>query len=512
MATLKYGAIELVPSPLLSLAIEGRFFGNESSYSRSKRYVLNGTILDQVDLVGISGIATRQNDIITGFSIDFNPLMIDGVLVGYPRVLSTSFENGSWVQKNVYKIELEILDSGNPKITGYANIPADLFGHTSDITENFSYSFDGTERSCAHSIQVQGQTGYGYDSLVSAKIIASGLLESVWGDPAINGQSAYASKTYEERMDVENGNYSIVENLLWSTGIYSHNYTLSLRQSDGITSVEQRGKIIGYTDTKYQAALSGYNEISPLIYSNCNGIYSNYGCPAVLNTTWITNGKSENVNEGIIDYSRTFTDESGVGPYKWQYGFTYRLVDSHVEAAEDGSIVGMGAISSRMSVVNNAWKEIESGIPLRIVENKPSWVTGVFFPTSRRQNMDEFAGSISYEYAFSDCLKYSGSSEVRLKEINITDSPPRENKVTFRVPFLGVIQQDIYALTFGERRVALKVEGFRESTISGLKDEAKTLFNTYRPTGTDSYINSVSVRSSPLLKNIDAEASWLYTR
>jgi hypothetical protein len=521
MATVKYGALELIPAPLVGVSLESRFFESDIRFSRSKVYSLQGTLLTN-NSSGVSGIAFQQNDIITGFQNDYLPFTIDGQIIGYPKVNNISFDNGSWVRQDAYSIELEFLESGNPfqvsgaiyNLTGISG----LFYNIESLTESLDYNTDFRTYSYTHSVDVQYRTGFNIDPILNAKLIASGLISNKSAFPFVTTGSIFGNKTYEERLGLFDGSYGVTESFEGTTGnsLFDHSYSLQLQcQENGITSVSQRGNIQGYDPNAYVNAKSGYNVIRNDIYQACSGYYSSYISGGILNSTFLTDSRTDNINEGKITYSRTFSDESGISNTRWQYTHQITLNNNDIDVQEQGNVIGLGHISERFFQASGFYITIvKPNIKQRTLEQFSGYnLTGNIFEVSREQSFDRFLGSIGYAVGFSNSPGIGAGSGIQNFNITITDDLPTHNRVAFNVVNQGVILQSIESTNQGQRTISLNSQAFRDSPTTGILQFSTNKLNEYRPTGSqfiDPFLQSISLNFNPNINSLGAISTYIY--
>lgn len=519
MATVKYGALNLYPAPEIGLALDSRFFGADIRYSLSKVYSLKGILLSN-EISGFSGIFNGQNDIVSGFRNDYLPFEINGTVIGYPQVKSISFDDGNLVQKNGYSIELEFLESGNPfQLTG-ANYAftgvSGLFNNIQSLTESLEYNTDFRTFNYTHSVQAQIRTGFNIDPLLNAKIIASGLINNKAAFPFIVTGSIFGNKKYEERENVFDGSYSVTESFDGTTGNlpYDHLYSINLRvQENGITQVSQQGQIRGFDPDKYTNAKSGYNVIRHQIYQNCSGFYA-ANLVGQLNTVYLADSRTDNVNTAVIQYARNFTDESGVSDVRWQYTHQSTLDGNFIQASEQGSIIGLGHISERFYQASGFYNTVRTGVHQRTLSYISGFgSSGNFFPISEEQSFNRFNGDISYNYGFSNTPGLGAGSGIQNFSINITDDLPTHNTVAFTVVNVAVMLQSLGSTSNGQRTVNYHSQAFRDTPQQTVLDFARDKINGYIPTGggvLDPFINNISLNYNPMENTLDGNVAYLY--
>lgn len=519
MATVKYGTLELIPSPQLGVTVRSNFFGADIRYSRTQTYALKGFLLNE-QTSGVSGIFLQQADIVTGFASDYQPFIIDGQIIGYPKVNSISFEESNFLLKDGYNIELEFRESGNPfqitgDVYGFTNVTG-LFYNIDSLSESLSYNTDFKSHNYSHSVDITYVTGFGVDPLLNAKLIASGLLANKSQFPfAISGGS-FGNKTYEERIDIFNGSYSVGENFVGSTGTTPYNHTFSVsvtNDANGITTVSQQGNIQGFDPNKYVNAQSGYLAVRDTIYPTCTGVYGRYA-DGILNNTFLSDSRVDDVLGGSIQYARTFTDETGVSDTRWQYTHNLVLEGANINLSENGSIIGLGHISMRFNQASGMWDNVRPNIQQRLLEQYSGFgATGAIYNTSRAQTFDKFNGQISYDYQFSNNNSFGLGSGIRSLDVTVTDNLPIHNRVIFNVIHVGQVLQNLQSTRQGERNVSLEIQAFRETPQTGILAFTMHSLNKHRPVGAgfiDPFINDLSLNLDPLSNSLSAQASYIY--
>jgi hypothetical protein len=519
MATVKYGALQLTPAPLVGISLRSNFFGENIRFSRTKVYALKGTILTD-EQNNISGISLSHRDIVTGFAENYLPFTIDDVVVGYPKVTNLAFDQSNYLLREGYTVELEFLESGSPFQTtgayyGFTGVTG-LFFNIQSLSESLNYNTDFKSYNYSHSVNVTYRTGFNVDPLLNAKIIASGLLNNKSIYPfAISGGS-FGNKVYEEKTDIVNGSYDVTENFIGSTGTgaYNHNYSVSINlNAEGITEVSQNGTIQGFNPNKYDNAKSGYAEIRNTIYQNCSGEYARY-VVGTLNNTFLTDTRVDDILNGNIHYTRSFNDATGISDVKWVYSTSIELEGNKINAGEQGQIEGLGHISVRFSQASGFFTSIRPSIEQRVLEQYSGYgLTGVIYPISREQGFDRFHGSINYNYQFSNNNNFGLGSGIRSLETTITDQLPAHARVNFNVIHQGVLIQSLNSTKQGERNVNLTIQAFKETPVTGLLEFAKHTLNKYRPTGDeqlDPFLNGLRLNYNPVTNYLSSDAQYIY--
>lgn len=519
MATIKYGTLELIPAPQLGLNVQSNFFPADIRYSKTKSYTLRGDIFGYYSS-GVSGVYNSVNQITTGFQQDYQPFILDGTIVGYPKIKSVSFDAGTWVQRSQYSIELEIAESGNPfQITGgfygFTGVTG-LFHNIASLTESLEYESDFKVFSYNHSVNIQYNTGFNINPLNNARFIASGLLSNKSSFPFVVTGSPYGNKTYEESINEFAGQYSVTERFKGTTGnlAFEHLYALHLQLSqDGITTVSQDGTIRGLVPDKYETAKSGYTTIKNGIYSNCTGFYSNYA-GGTLNNTYLTDTRFDDVNNGIVRYSRSFTDESGVSDVRWRYVHEITLQQNTYQCSERGSIQGLGGISSRFNQASGWFDVVKTGIYSRVINQfSGNGGTGLLFNNSIERSFDRFNGGIQYNYGYANSPGLGVGSGIFQYESSVSDEICMANRVDFNIVSVGVISQSLSSTKQGQRTVSVNAQAFRDTARQTIYDFCKHKLNENRPIDAqylDPFINSLETFFNVNENSLTANASYIY--
>lgn len=521
MATVKYGTLDLIPAPLIGINIQSRFFGADIRFSRSQIYSLRGTLLNN-QTSGISGIFLQQQDIVTGLASDYQPFLVNGQFIGFPKVNSISFDESNYLQKDGYTIELEFLESGNPfQITGlvygFTGVTG-LFYNIESLSEDLNYNTDFKTFNYSQSIDINYRTGVGIDPLLNAKIIASGLINSKAGIPFVVTSGSFGNTTYEERTDIFNGSYGVTQNFVGSTGTgaYNHNYSVSVRlEENGITNVSQNGTILGFDPNKYQNAKSGYADIRNTIYNTCSGAYVRY-VGGLLNDTYLSDSRIDDVLAGSINYSRAYNDGTGIqSGTTWQYTHQMTLNGNKINLSEQGSVGGYGHISTRFNQASGVFDSVRPGIPSRTLTFYSGFKqTGQIYNLSKNHTYDRFNGTIGYDYEFSNDNNFGLGSGIRSLISTVSDNLPIHNRVAFSVVHQGVLLQNLDSTRQGERSVALEIQAFRDTTQTGILQFCTNTLNKYAPVNLaqtiDPFLNALSLNYNPLENNLSCNAQYVF--
>jgi len=310
-----YGNYEFVPAPLITKTIENNFDAQENLIFTGVTYSLAGYLIYKPGDFGSLMDLRQEMEIALAsgnqqFVVEYNDVPL---MSGYPTVNSVSFEEGVWVDKIPYTIEMYEKESAG-SISGI---------ETYDESWSFTENEDLKTITVEHTVNAQGINTAGQNALENAKIY---VLDQVGYDgvpsflPAFcEGSGALvAYETYRsENANEVDGTYEITETFILSSGAYRHTVSSSFdSDEDGNITVTIDGNIegLGRSTLKFDNAVNGWNAIKNNVLAHASGVYLRYGGLLELPSLPNTYSVAENQQLGTIDYSYGYEDDIDILP------------------------------------------------------------------------------------------------------------------------------------------------------------------------------------------------------
>lgn len=327
-------ALDIECAEFLSLGHRFEFWGDIFNYRNIQNLTIRGRIegdyLTHSPYAVWSGVE-RQ----TRTAYDWSPVSLNGHSVGSGRVISIDYDAGLDARNKPYRINLELLKSGNLfNLTGASYDGSSLSSvegleYVESFDENFSFSYNEEDASYAYSrnVSLSIESGRHSDPVSTAKSLADLFFLH---DPTIavlnaaypNFYVGSGDRTKTETYDLQNFSFSFGEEFKFQSDtayIWSYKHSLTLGQNS--TTVSEQGEIIGVNDNPsiYSNAIGGFHSIRSGIYSRCNSAYQSWsdyisdtslsGCP--LKSTPTTRNVTSDQCRGMVAYNYTYTSDDG---------------------------------------------------------------------------------------------------------------------------------------------------------------------------------------------------------
>ena len=320
MSTVKmyYGNYRFLPAPLMNKSVVYSHDINKNLMSAEHTYTLTGYLLY------IAGdfnetMALRQEletALASGnqqFRIDYNDIPI---MSGYPVVNNVNFDEGVWVDKIPYSIELY------EKVSTAISSGIESYNESWNFTEDENFKTVTVE----HTFSAQGvdtTDGVGDNALENAKnyVIANiGYSNAPSFLPAFCQGSgtliAYGAHR-TENANTSDGLYEVTEVFTLSSGAYIHTTNSNFEYDDGgniTVTVEGNIQGLGRGSVRFTNALTGWDDIKTNIINTASGVYIRYGGKLELPTNPNSHSIAENADTGTIDYSYSYNDDIVILP------------------------------------------------------------------------------------------------------------------------------------------------------------------------------------------------------
>lgn len=271
---------------------------------------------------------------------------------------------------------------------------------------------------------------------------------------------------------------------------YKHSYDVSFTtDSSSLPVVTINGTVEGITVDGYpggptfarrlNSAASGWNtDVEPnlksLAFGYSNGLIFPLGVTSSqFNNLPVSRSVAYNAANGTINYSAAFgyTEGSASNKYTNQYNLSFNTSNMDgvnggliVTAAIDGQIVGLssGVASQKLAEAEAAFNTVENGIYAIV-----SGAANTYFsstpginnrPLTKSIVVNRVAGSISYNYLYSNALQASGT-RVATAEISVDETHPSQVVAVQTIPgrAAGPITQNIGTVTEIRRNIGINL-------------------------------------------------------
>jgi len=415
-AKMYYGAYRFLPAPLMSKSTAYTYDARKNLLYAETTYNLNGVLL--VPSGNFNSMMAERKELEDAlvlerqlFKITWNDIPI---LSGYPTVQNLTFDEGVWVTKINYAVDL-VEKETTPGTSGIES-----------YDESWNFSEDETQRTVTveHNISAQGfnTAVSGDNSLENAKNYALSLV-GYDGKPAFMPAFVQGSGTltaYEllrsENANEANGSYEITQTFVLSSGVYAHTVNTSFDvDADGQVTINIDGHVIGLGRgvQRFQNALTGWNDIKLRLLNMASGVYRRNGGIYDLSQSPSTYSIAESEDVGTIDYSYTYLDTteilpSGIREFEINRDITepVGLYASHVIVNKtDGPIVqDLGtSIEGTVSITGRAVKEsdyplasLKSYINTKIEALAPTGYGTSYRVTSKTYRIDDTGNVVEF--------------------------------------------------------------------------------------------------------------------
>lgn len=316
-AIMKYGQYRFLPAPLINKSVEYTYDAQSQLIFKQNTYQLGGYLLfpsgDFGELMTLR--ESLENALASG---NQNFLVTYGnqvVVSGYPTIDNLSFEEGVWVQKLPYTIDMSEKES-SPIVSGIES-----------YSENWSFSEDETLKTITveHNVSAQGLNTAGAGSNNSFENAKTYVLSvaSYGSLPASLPAFCQGSGTltaYEslrtESASEEESSYEVSHTFVLSSGQFIHTseFTFDMDEEGGIT-VGIDGTIQGLgRGNRWGNAFLGWSLVQPRLIKAASGIYLSNGGTNYLPVIPTTQSIGENRDTGILTYSYSYSDTAQVLP------------------------------------------------------------------------------------------------------------------------------------------------------------------------------------------------------
>lgn len=526
---------------VLGYSHSSNFFGDDLFRFRSdKNLSIQGTIVDLTGANKVSSGIWNEMTLLSQFS-DYEPVVINGVTFGSGRMDTLTFEGGQDIDVKNYTADLTIFSTGNLfNLTGefYTGIDVNDYRYVNDLAEDFTFNFDGSERTYTQKIAVNCYSGNGIDPLGLAKGIASNLF-SVNAITGLIGDydQVNTNPRYSETIDLINNTYQVEKTITIGneSGDYSatrtHSFSLN---EDGYYTIEEKGEIKGLkTEDPWNAALTGANYEIQTSYSRCAQIYGVYKM-AVAPEDEIS------LNSKIISLSKTLNSFDDTISYSVLYGNS-KVNDGDGASNEETVEVtrdNLGTYDINIRGTVNGWglnniQQFEAAKTLFTNNVKPSFGTTVRLALLRHRSVflpwklqtssvsyNQFNGSISYNYTYTTNYSYK-TGTFKKEEINVSDN--LKNNIINRYGIFNQkeIIQKANISSISSRSLSLTLIGRRGVSLDAYLNRARDIVNSYLPIAADIltdrlkaediFLQDLNYSFSPKTYTFSLDLVWPYT-
>lgn len=447
---------------LLSLSSQNTFLGDGIfRIGRMVDLTIEGNLLTLSNQSGVSGIMSGVEQFLQD-SIDWQPVILNGIDFGSGRVIGWEFDAGTWVRSTRYTCNIQVYESGDIfNMTGsYYSGLQDLFNNPAtqtplirDLQESFDFEINRqNEYSYNYQVSLGLYSGVGSNPIQLAQNIASGLLFSSPPFGFINNQwsgfyqNSASGKTYFTE------NYNTITNqisvgktfkILNRSGCYSILLKHSCQTNeDGITQVQENADILGFCQPIYNSALSGLQEELPKSYGRCSGMYEFYapvsGYPLISEP--ISKNTTLNSFDGRINYTITYT----TNPFYFNSGYYWEYTQSIAEdpatiinVSENGLVRGYGKLNTpeKFNRAVSGYNVVLGGVLPR--------ASGFYFDfvgyneplhlIARDEGRSPYRGEVTYSREYTDDPTFIDDPYIQRSVITINQTLPKHIFGTYNV-------------------------------------------------------------------------------
>lgn len=350
-----YGAYAFDPVPLLTFGLTFNKQGDGTPLSETLTINLRGTLVSTSGGGSIVEIDDKQDQLREAFSTDGNLFEIkcdDEVLLQcYPRVGSVNVDEGVWVQKATYSIDLEFDEiapgSGSDFVTAASEewqieFADDKAYHTWQLPDGSGADTLPYQLRLTHTLTATGKSVYRSGGLVRpawqnarAWVLPRLGYDSTYiGNSGVFNLNAALFSAYNHLRSTSvgesEGTFSVTESWVvinsgdGIAGKAIEDYNISSRKSaeTGLTTISIEGNIQGLetrdygsspndfniTETKYAAASGYWNVVKNRILGRANIILDTISTTRDLNIIPRSESVGHNPTTGVITYAYEFDD------------------------------------------------------------------------------------------------------------------------------------------------------------------------------------------------------------
>jgi hypothetical protein len=538
---------------LLTYEHRNNFWGNNGfRYGSTISLSINGYILDLSNTSGVKDVF-QACKLLSDSLGSYQDIVIDSINYGRGKITSVSFDSGNWVRVTEYTASIEIISEGNLENGNSYTDPdfsnsivqniANNAQYLEEFNEGYSIDYSSNEDgiSGTHSIDIKLSSLFNGDkiefaknlaSLIFSKTIAEDLSKLAYSKPEESLRKDY----YSENYDSINGKCGFRRNFSYSNeaSCYSKQRSITVNLGeDGITTVTESNSIRGECEnpTLFDSAELGFASEIVGAYSRCNDAYNSYKVSFEINGDLLDKEMERSVKRnkftGEIEYNIVFTnDKRRKGLYTFEYVLDLSRSEDFIwSAVENGSVNGHGTVGSDEKFKNavDGWAIENPSIESRVqgfydsnASIKPA--LPVLKLINKNLTRAPYDGIVSYSWSYTDDLTLDMSSEIRRKNVEISDSYATQIHNDFLIPG-DVAKYSLAQPTLqskqGERDVVGNLEicsqGFLFNGRRYLQDSF-AIATGYMTTGIDTYLESFSFSSDEIEQNIQFNAKYKYSK
>jgi hypothetical protein len=308
-----YGSYQFLPAPLMNRSINYTYDATDSLIFKEVVYSLTGTLITPSG--NFNTMMAARQELEDALAIDDQQFLIDWntvpLMSGYPQVASVSFEEGVWVDRINYNIEL-IEKEASPTISGVES-----------YDESWAYTEEETLRTITveHSVSAKGfnTAGSGVDnslenaknyvlSLVGYDGVPSFMPAFTQGSGALTAYESYRTEGVNEA----ESSYEISQTFIMCSGSYKHTMDAGFDyDAEGNTTISLDGQIQGLGrggTSRWNNAIAGWADIKPRLIKMASGVYVRNGGTYQLAVSPNSLSIAESQDLGTINYSYTYMD------------------------------------------------------------------------------------------------------------------------------------------------------------------------------------------------------------
>lgn len=523
-----------------------KYLGSNSlRYASVVRMTIAGYILNLTNTSGALDIFSACKSLSDSLNIN-QEIKINGLNYGIGRITNVSFDSGNWTRVTEYSVTLEIEKKAELNVFSDSNFQGSVIKGFSDyaqyleeFSESYDVSYDSNKNfvNGSHSIDIRVSSLFNGDKVSFAKNLADFLFSAT--SLNILSQEGFSFPASAKRKDIYSENYDLIglsfgfrRNFSHSNSdsCFSKERSLSVStKEDGFIDVVESNRIKGecMEPDLISSARAGFNSEIIGVYSRCLAVFNIYKTASSdpLINKEVERSVTINNFAGEIEYSLTFTnDKRKKNNYTHEYVLELSRSDDGIwQISESGSVVGDGILGTieKFNTAFAGWNTEKSGIAARITNTyskaspKPPSATLKFINKNTKHAVHD--GRVEYSYNYTDDFTLNMSSDIRRTVLNVNENRGTKIHNDFIVPG-GVSTYVVAQLVNQSNQSERSVDGNLEISSSTLPfkgldyfNQAISLANSKKGTGTDLYLENFSFSSDEIEQNVSFQAGYKYS-
>lgn len=343
---------------LLTYNRTSEFFSDTMRYRVNKELTIKGLLLELANDNGVQNILNDLQVFQTGFSSNWQNVILNGVNFGSGIVNNISFTEGNDVRTKEYTVSISIPEDGDTNTLGpYANLNFSNFKYIENFSESSTFTKDVGRDNYTQNLQLTIKPPTTIDAINAAKTIAQNFFDNNSLSNTVGSYSSYAGtkKYYTENYDPINGefnfsrNFELYEN---SDGTFSLSRKHSINfDNEGVLSITESADYIGQTNTAFDTVNNQAKIDIANAFSRCSSIVPIYelGGDASLRSQPVSKSWNADPFQGTINYSISFSNALRIdmGSFDAFHDYTVEVSESQggiKTVVQNGTIIGFGEL------------------------------------------------------------------------------------------------------------------------------------------------------------------------